>query len=358
MFHRESSESKEIKIKRQRGIHLKALYSEYYSLIPPLLLPKDINKREFAFQPFEFNSYVRHISFENKEAFYKYMIENTPRQAYYSIARYDLPEANRMEEKGWRGSDLLFDIDLDHLPGCELNKEIIDDNCIMKGLEHANRIAHIIKNYLGGTYQIYFTGNRGYHVRGMCEQCIYLGREERAEIANFIAAKDLDIRLIFPIAKKGRKIAKPTPSDPGWRGLIAKAGIGDEVKEESIMDAVSKMKVDIDAMVTQDPTRLTRIPGTINGKASLLVVPVCRDFKIGRWLSPFSGSLEVTSKKDIDNIKILGINLSMRRGEGLSLPSQLAIYLATKGYVEVLEGEVVVRKNTGWWPIQGCDWTT
>ncbi len=353
-----SQEEKEIKIKEWRGEQtLKYLYKEYYSLMPPLILPKDIERREFAIQPFDKQSYIRHLSFNNQQEFYDFLIKNSPKHVYYSIGIYDLPEANSMEEKGWKGSDLLFDIDLDHDISCQTQDDITDDSCIEKGLKYAETIAHMIDNFFGGYHQIYFTGNRGYHVRGICENCRLLEREERAEIAKFVMAQELDLEIIFPKSSKGKKAALPSPKDPGWRGLIASYGIKD-VNAEELKNAVENIKVNIDSMVTQDPSRLTRIPGSLNGKSSLLVVPICGEFKVGKWLSPFYGEMEVKALKDLQKIKILGTNIEFKKDEELSLPSQQAIYLATKGYLNILGGNLVVRKNTGWWPIQGCNWNS
>ncbi|MFQ3284045.1 MAG: DNA primase small subunit, partial [Natronomonas sp.] len=42
-----------------------------------------------------------------------------PRHVYFSAGRYDDPDAGTMGGKGWRGSDLVFDLDADHLPGVD-----------------------------------------------------------------------------------------------------------------------------------------------------------------------------------------------------------------------------------------------
>src|SRR5699024_11788069 len=46
-----------------------------------------------------------------------------PRHVYFSAGRYDDPAANAMDEKGWQGSDLVFDLDADHLPTVELGED-------------------------------------------------------------------------------------------------------------------------------------------------------------------------------------------------------------------------------------------
>jgi len=61
---------------------------------------------------------------------YKYILEEkTPIHLYYSSAYYEEPSADKMDLKGWLGSDLIFDIDSDHYPGCDKTLSI----CIGSG---------------------------------------------------------------------------------------------------------------------------------------------------------------------------------------------------------------------------------
>jgi len=110
------------------------------------VLPGDIIRREFAFQPFGLESYIRHISFKDEASLRMYIKSKTPKHAYHSVAIYELPEAPSMEEKGWLGSDLLFDLDLDHPGLC--GSQVIDDHCLVEGFKKAQLIAREYRRVL------------------------------------------------------------------------------------------------------------------------------------------------------------------------------------------------------------------
>lgn len=327
---------------------LKSLFAIYYRLDPPLILPHDMAKREFALQPFDIESYVRHLSFKDEASLRKYIKSRTPRHLYHSVGIYELPSAPNMEEKGWQGSELLFDIDLDHPGTCE--GQIVDDECLMKGFDNARLVGRIVRDLLGGKPLIYFTGHRGFHIRGICEQCMQLGRDERREIAKLVRAEGLDPSFLFP-SKRGIRPAPATPEDPGWRGLAASLGV------DLRAAGSTRLGVDIDSMVTEDPSRLTRIPGSLNAKGGLIVTPICDSFTPGPQLSPFRGTLEAKATKGLDPTRILGFEVSLTEREELSLPASVALYLYLSGYVTITGGEVLVRRDPGWWPVQGCDWS-
>ncbi len=340
------------------GLDLKGLYHAYYSLRPPIGEPPRIQHREFAFQYFDSDTYHRHLSFDSIDAVLDHMIERPPRQAYYSVSLYELPEAKSMEEKGWMEAPLFFDIDVDHYDGC--GSPVPTDDCLLRGLEDAYRIVMIARRDLGaGEARVYYTGHRGFHVIVECPGCERLGRDERREIARYIAALDFEPSIVFPARPpRGFEPAAPTPGDPGWRGWIA-GGLEDSHPSlvralgrrwvDEVYRIVEGLRVDIDLQVTQDPTRLTRLPGTLNGKASLLAVPVSRGWRPDyRLLSPFQGEVVAECRGDIE-ARTLGYPLACRRGEEATLPAQIGVMLDTKGLARVVGGEVVVRAYTGWW---------
>jgi len=358
MYRPPSSRRGETVVEAEGAGLLPRLYKAYYSLRPPIEAPDRIERREFAFQPFDTDSYVRHISFSSEDELLDYLAQHYPRQAYYSVAIYELPEARNMEEKMLVEADLFFDIDVDHLEGCE--GPLPGDDCLMKGLEAAARIVRIARRDLGAeSAYTYYTGNRGFHVIVSCERCSRLGREERREIAYYFAAEGLDPGAIFPRRPpKGYEPAVPDAGDPGWRGWIA---LGVPPGSQSLVEAfgpewrseVSRLAVEmaapIDFQVTQDPTRLSRIRGTLNGKASLLAVPVGRGWRpYYRELSPFTGYVDVEFLEEISGVRMLGYSLHARKGETASVPAQIAVMLQTKGAARILGGEIVVRAYTGW----------
>ena len=341
-----------------RRTSLENLYKAYYRLRPPVTLPPDVPRREFAFQLWGSQSYVRHLSFEGPDDVIDFLAEKAPRQAYYSTAVYELPEAPRMEEKGWIGSELMFDIDADHLPGCE-GLKVPSDECLRAAAREAEKLEKMLARDFGVKARIYFTGNRGFHVIASCEWCLPLGGRERRLIAEYVSARGLRLESLFPRARGRLQPASPSPSDPGWRGWLAVAisSSGGEPLSSygglhALEQVASEAAVHVDLQVTQDVTRLERIPLTLNGKASMLCVPVKSpsSFRPGRELSPFRGEVEVKMKDDVDG-SLMGVRLGLRRGETASLPAHAAITLATVGTAELVGGEVIVKRDAGWGPV-------
>jgi DNA primase catalytic subunit len=438
MYHRGSTKS--FRVKRWEGAgSLKTLYKAYYSATTRLKPPSDIQMREFAFQPFETESYIRHMSFKDFNELRGYLEANAPRHAYYSIALYQLPDARSMEEKGWLGSEILVDVDVDRLRGCrelkleegvelvddnclmegfkaalrvkrmlykdlgvdsrvyfsgsrgfhvlgyceycltlgreergeiasyiagldlslghiiplrplEEGVELVDDNCLMEGFKAALRVKRMLYRDLGVDSRVYFSGSRGFHVLGYCEYCLTLGREERGEIASYIAGLDLSLGHIIPLRPRKGVPATPTAEDPGWRGLIGEQlelkGVSRtlEVEEGVLESIVEELKVPVDMQVTKDPSRLARLIGSVNGKSSLLVVEVEGDsFKPTLELSPFRGEVTVKARLDLGEVELLGLRVGFKRGEVLDLEAPVAILLASKNIVTPLSGEVWVE---------------
>ncbi|GAB6148293.1 DNA primase small subunit domain-containing protein [Stetteria hydrogenophila] len=333
---------------------LKDLYQAYYSLRPSILLPQDFGRREFAFQLWEGDAYVRHLSFESVEDVAGYLAEKAPRQAYYSVAVYQLPEAPSMEEKGWLGSDLMFDIDADHLPGCE--GATVSDECLEKAGREAGRLLRMLERDLGVKGEAFFTGHRGFHVIASCGWCSSLGARERRLIANYVAGRGVDLSRLFPRPRRGFDAAAPSPEDPGWRGWLARAlrsRGGEPLRSLGGLEALERLleevAVHVDAQVTQDVSRLERIPFTLNGKASMLAVPVenPEGFKPTASLSPFHGEVTVKALADVDT-RLMGARVALRRGEEADIPAHVGVALASMGLLALVGGEVVVRKSTGW----------
>lgn len=365
MFRRGSSRG----VRPRRGESLEALLERvfrlYYSARPCLEEPPKISMREFAFQLFGREGYVRHISFESYEEMLEFISREAPKHSYYSIALYELPEAGSMEEKSWLGSDLLFDIDLDHAEACSESSiqapggVLLSDECLLEGYRLARKLEAMVRRDLSPERTVlYFTGNRGFHLRVECEDCMGLTRQERREIARYFAGEGVEPGYIFPSTGRRRRErylpALPEPGDPGWRGWIApilraanpnsrglRGGWAEQVEE-----AIREARVPIDVMVTQDPSRLTRILGSLNGKGALLAVEAGESFSPSwKALSPFRGTAEARFSIGLEGYRLLGTSVSARRGEVQSLPAGLALHLATRGAVEIVGGEIVVGES-------------
>lgn len=305
---------------------VKQLFYEYYENAE-LELPDDMELREFAYQPFESETYVRHLSFTSPLELKQYILENIPLHLYYSSARYQLPSAKNMDEKGWLGSDLLFDLDADEI--CELRirrfcpndgyetlasncngEPAIDypeitNECIMKVFENALLLKDILNEDFGLKAKIYFSGNRGFHIRVACyDECALLDSDDRKEIANYISS--------------------PKPpfvheENPGWSGRFARNVRG----------------INIDTQVTIDIRRLVRIPGSINGKAGLKVVEVKNDkFDYGEWLSPFKGDCAFLPFIS-GEINLFENKYTFKKDTPIKIPISAGIYFTLKGIGKV-----------------------
>ena len=304
---------------------IKFLFREYYEEAQ-LELPDDIELREFAYQPFNSETYVRHLSFSSPQELKQYILDNVPLHLYYSSARYQLPSAKNMDEKGWLGSDLLFDLDADEIcdlrirrfcpdgyetlattckEGSPIEYVEITKECMLTVYQKALLVKDILKEDFGLNGKIYFSGNRGFHIKVEChDDCALLDSDDRKEIADYF------------VSPKPKYIYE---GNPGWSGRMAKGIEG----------------INIDTQVTVDIRRLVRIPGSLNGKAGLKVIEIKNDFDYSlSSLSPFSGDCAFLSYVNGD-FALFDEKYTLKKDTVIKLPIAVGIYLALKGLGKV-----------------------
>jgi len=141
----------------------------------------------------------RHISFDDVGQLRRYLVDYAPAHTYFSAAYYEAPRA-AMENKGWQGADLVFDIDADHFdlpcqrihdkwtcrtcgmegtghppekcPGCEkaafIEEGWLCGQCLEAAKYEAQKLLDILIQDFGFSQSeelsVNFSGNRGYHV--------------------------------------------------------------------------------------------------------------------------------------------------------------------------------------------------
>ncbi len=370
--------------------YLRRLFRNYYEKYgAKLLLPPDFTSREFAAQLWGMKSYIRHISFKTRASFEEWVREKAPRHVYYSSAVYVMPGAQNMEEKGWVGADLVFDIDADHLPGCRdkvieiVDKErniktsIAPDNCLFEAAWEAAKLLDILRYELGfepSILRVEFSGHRGFHIIVSCkvlEECFKADSSIRKELVDYIRGEmfsglneEIEIRSS---RKKRVKIytVPPRTEDPGIRGRIARIAVllakreGSEIVkrvlsappleasrlyrkysekvDEYLSRALEEVSIEIDPQVTLDTKRLVRIPYSLHGKSGLIVEPVSpssllsSDWSPDRF-SPFTNldPIRIRLLVDLNDVVLFGHRLRLKAGSVYRLPAPLAIYLMSK----------------------------
>ncbi|MHA1506874.1 MAG: DNA primase small subunit domain-containing protein [Candidatus Asgardarchaeia archaeon] len=257
-------------------------FRDYY-LRAKLYKPPEMERREFAFIHMDKGIMLRHMKFQNLKELKGYIIRNIPSHVYYSSAIYEFPDAPKMEQKIWKGAELIFDVDSDHLDLkcqiehdfwlCEscgyLNRENMEncprcggtkikaykwvcDNCIEKAKKEVEKLVFdFLINDFGideDAISVKFSGHRGFHVHVMDEKLYEMDQYARREIVGYVTGLDLDPSshgINEDLFKEGYSLKPPSITDPGWRGRIVRYIIRllDEIDENSRIEGLRKDQI-------------------------------------------------------------------------------------------------------------------
>ncbi|MEM4272623.1 MAG: DNA primase catalytic subunit PriS [Candidatus Bilamarchaeaceae archaeon] len=341
-------------------------FSEYYRRAE-ISVPS-IEQREFGVGGFQKKIEARHMSFPNNQALKNYLIDNAPLFISHSIAYYRYPEATPMENKGWEGGDLVFDLDVH--AGMFMKKEEIakvrGDAIIL--IERLQEDFGVRK----GEITVVFSGGRGFHIHVRSPEYRMLGGDERREISDYLGGVGLDYRKFFQKIDRYR-LAGPKRADWGYRGRLcglvektlrerpqlihgrlkkadeaaklwscmddgnwSKTTISDIVERlEKVAESLKLGTINVDAGVTIDTKRLIRVPNTLHGSTGLAA-------KIIERLDDFSPYNDAVAFGD-EPVKVRALldmpeqefsNKGMERikkGEERETPKSYAMYLILKG---------------------------
>jgi DNA primase small subunit len=223
-------------------------FRKHYERSPPPP-PERFGRREFGFMFFDRDFVQRHVAFTRVNELASFLVSQVPAHVYYSSAYYEVPSAPTMEEKGWLGADLIFDLDADHIKGAEsmsypemlsnVKKEIIRllDEFLMGDLGFGSRDIKVV-----------FSGGRGYHVHVSDDRVTSLRSHERREIVDFITGTGLDIDWLFPmgpfekrqfkhVTKIGISRRFPSARSAAWRRRLRKG-------TEMLLDEITGLSID------------------------------------------------------------------------------------------------------------------
>jgi len=175
---------------------LEARFREYY-LQESLEMPPNFRSREWGFILFDPRRMMhRHKSFLSRNELVDYIRTVTPAHAYHSAAIYQQPGAPTMKEKGWIGTDLIFDLDADHLRNAPSR---YGDMLTLVKRETLKLLDFLLSDF-GFSDQdidVVFSGGRGYHIHVRDPMVQDLGSGERREIVDYLTGRGLDIERYF-----------------------------------------------------------------------------------------------------------------------------------------------------------------
>ena len=240
-----------------RNAFIKQRFSRYYQQadIPG---PTQLVQREFGVIT-ERGGMWRHLGFKDQQELQNFLRKQVPIHAYHSSTYYTKPTARTMDEKGWLGADLVFDLDADHLDDTE--------NMSMEDMLAAVKIEFhkLLDSYLLGDFGfdekdilIVFSGGRGYHAHVRDERVLGLNSHERREIVDFITRPHAEIdpliiKEIFSSKEfqghvSSKYIYRLYPVDtPGWKGKVTYSVIDflnrtEELDKAEVLEELMRFK--------------------------------------------------------------------------------------------------------------------
>jgi len=283
---------------------LRRVYREhYFKRQDTVEIPSQIASREFGYIPFG-GGMIRHISFKTSGELIAELVKQAPSSVYCSNAVYSHPTL-QMDEKGWNGAELIFDIDADAIPTpckakhdwwycqdchkggmglrpkkCAYCRGISVEQmhwscreCLNATKEHVKRLVDFLTDDFGiqpERIRLYFSGNRGYHAHVQDERFDMTDSSMRTEIADYIRGVGFNLK-----AMQDKTTSLP---GPGWSGraklFLSQSDPSTKRNQKTAEQIVSANAAFIDESVTTDIHRVFRMPGTLHGTSGLLKMRV------------------------------------------------------------------------------------
>ncbi len=347
---------------------IRRIFAGYYETAR-IMIPA-IEKREFGVG-IRKKIEARHLNFANVSEFRNYLCSNTPMFVSHSAAYYKFPGATPIQKKQWIGADVIFDLDI-HAEGRYGAYARLEE---MKG-----DVLRLVNDFLINDFGIaeehiavVFSGNRGYHVHVRDPAYLPLGGEERRELVDYILGQGLDYLNFFPQRERGGKLIGPRPDEGGYRGRLARGTIRvleedpvsisrifkDKGRREFFINGIKEgnwsrttlkfddllkrlrpiastlpvSSVNTDVGVTQDLSKLIRVPNSIHGETGL-IAKIVEDIES---FDPFRDAvirsdkrMKVRFSEDVPALPTVGTE-GFKKGEIKELPQHLAVFFVQKG---------------------------
>ncbi|WP_396612197.1 DNA primase small subunit PriS [Haloferax sp. S1W] len=374
--------------------YLEGRFGDYYRSVA-VPLPPAPSEREWGVIPWSAGGtrMHRHQSLLDLGDLDDYLARTAPRHVYFSSARFTDPGASSMDEKGWRGADLVFDIDADHLPGVDPDETSYAD-MLDAGKEAVFDLIDLLESdFSFDEMQVVFSGGRGYHVHVRDDSVRQLDSEARREIVDYIRAIDLDVEGLIETRQHGTTTRRVLRTEGGWgrrthqrllkfadglmemeedaalERLMELDGIGEgraktilgtfrnnpeAIRDgnveaggpgvRTLVEALANETIEdetspIDEPVTTDTKRLIRLPKSLHGGSGLVVQPLDRDdldeFDPLADAVPerFRGREITVNVTDAGPVTFDGDTFTLQSGVQ-SVRESLGIFLMTRGRAE------------------------
>lgn len=345
---------------------LARLFASYYEKAD-FRIP-GLEQREFGIGNFK-KIDARHLSFPNLQSFRGYLSTNTPLFVSHSTAYYEFPGATPIQRKGWKGADIVFDLDM-HAEG--------KYGAYAKLGEAKADLQRLVKDFLASDFGCrdiitVFSGNRGYHVHVRDQAFLKLGGEERRELVDYVMGNGLNYRDFFSYSDR-KQLLGPRPDEGGYRGRFARTvmsaleqdpasisrvfapqekrgfflgGVREgnwsrtSLKLDDLVGRLSPLaaalpvgSVNTDAGVTQDLSKLIRVPNSIHGETGLIAKIVDDVEKFEPLRDAFVPGTELMRVKFIEDVPTLELMGETRgpfkKNDEKELPRPVAVFFVAK----------------------------
>jgi len=220
-------------VESRTASYLRARFREYY-LTASMDAPPGIESREWGFIFYDAPGMRRHRSFSSRKELVDYIRNTVPAHVYHSAAYYLKPDAPTMKEKIWRGADLIFDLDADHLSEYRDSGRRDYGEMLERVKRETMKLLEFLLNDFGFDEErisVVFSGGRGYHIHVRDPSIMKLRSDARREIVDYLTGRGLDPeRFIHKIdvdgdagVERARSLRGPASGAAGWGGRINKA---------------------------------------------------------------------------------------------------------------------------------------
>jgi DNA primase small subunit len=216
--------------------YLRGRFGDYYrrAEVTP---PPDANAREWRYIPWTSSpgtTMVRHKALLDLGDVESFLERERPRHVYFSAGRYDDPSAGSMGEKNWRSSDLIFDLDADHLPSVTLGEDSYAE-MLAKCKDALLRLLDFLENDFGfEDTTIAFSGGRGYHVHVRDPGIQRLEREARREVVDYVRGIGMALDAVIDVEAVGGEVGRKSPAQNEY--LPTDGGRGSRVHERLLTE--------------------------------------------------------------------------------------------------------------------------